>query len=48
MFWSKQALLHQKLSTIFVIIAIENSYNLFQLPDTYSVLIRKKVYFMLV
>ena len=45
MIWSKQALLDLKIEHNFVIVAIENSYNLFQLRDTYLVLIRKKTIF---
>ena len=37
-----------KLSTVFVLIAIQNNYNFSSFRETYLVLIRKKLYFILV
>ena len=38
MFWRNKRLLTSKLSTVFVIIAIQNNYNLFQLSgDLFSI-----------
>ena len=50
MFWAKQALVVLKLKQNFcLIIGIQDNYNLFQLSrETFSVLIRKKLYFILV
>ena len=48
MFWAKQTLFTSKLNTVFVIIAIQNNYIFSSFRETYSLLIRKKLYFMLV